>query len=310
MQKSRIIQLVNTLPQRSQIYALQPARVVTSRVPTDMLLHRRASALLDPAFAWHYAEAFAQSNQPLPETVTEPYIRTAHEYLMDQTWTDDFADALVLRHPNWELKRGFVEALSLFSDVRLDQISNYTGLSVFVIQLYQNLFWNVRDRLADPLFINHLVFPQTRQIEFKPDYWLNATPSQLMLRAAFHRDLPTVLNIFGCPTSAEPMSAGDLTNELKTNLLAAANHVIKSGGINQGGVPALEAARKLLIASERNPVRQSPLGEDRLGLSALGSLNPGESILETVRRMNDDSEYNKRLNHQLLEQLAKEPSSN
>jgi hypothetical protein len=47
-------------------------------------------------------------------------------------------------------------------DLWLDEIAAHTGLSVAVIMTFENLFWNVRDRLQDQCFMNEIAFPNSR----------------------------------------------------------------------------------------------------------------------------------------------------
>jgi hypothetical protein len=268
----------------SKIYtqAVKPA-AGKATVPTaaEVLINRQAHALLDPAFPWQYAKAFAELHQPLPVIVNEPYIRMAFEYLSGRVNNDDIVEAQVIQHPKWATKRGFLEALLLFPNLRLDEVAAHTGLAVSVVMTYAALFWSVRDRLEDKLFINELCFPATRLPEYQDGYWDSVTPRELMLRAAFNKDLATVLQLFGVKAQGELESAETSANQVKASTMADAAFVVRAGGAGST-VPVLNAARRMISASEKFAMPTNNAGDDLIGLTAL-SLDPGQSILATLQ---------------------------
>ena len=297
MLKARIFELVGSIPIASNVYSEAPPanRCVTSPpTPADVLINRRACALLDPSFPWKYAEAFAQLRQPLPAMVSEPFIKTAYDVLLHRTSDGSISEAQVFQHPKWANKRGFLEALLLLPSLRLDEVAKYAGISVSTVMAYEGLFWSVRDRLQDQMFMAELFYPESRRVEFQPDYFAAAAPRDLMVRAAFHDDLETILQIFGARTKPNVQSAGLTAKQVKARILADADLVIRAGG-SSSKVPVLEAARKMFVATEKNvgPNLQS-IGDDRMGLTAVG-LTPGKSIMDAVQRLTDDTLFKKRL---------------
>ena len=129
MLKSRIIELLDTIPLKSKIYA--EAKPVDSGASTsDVTIHRRACALLDPPSHGNYAQAFVQLRWPLPSLVYEPYIKMAYDHLSSRTINDDINGALLFQHPRWITKRGFLEALLLLPALRLDEVAKHVGIPV------------------------------------------------------------------------------------------------------------------------------------------------------------------------------------
>ena len=302
MLKSRIIELVSIIPPESRIYAdaTPVARGATPPAEADVAINRRANALLDPAFPWHYAKAFAQLRQPLPAMVHEPYIKLAYEHIMNRAINEDISWGQIIQHPKWQTKRGILEALLLLPDLRLDQVAAYTGLAVTTVMIYEGLFFSVRDRLEDKLFINEIAYPQTKHVEYQAEYWNTAEPSELMIRAAFHGDLDTVLEIFGSRTPREEQSSEVSMKRLKSRTLADADFIVRAGG-SSSKVPVLDSARKMIEATEKYASPTGLGGDDIIGLTAIG-LNPGQSILETVKGLlMDDSNYEPVASLQLLD---------
>ena len=263
------------------------------------MINRRAHALLDPAFPWHFARAFVLLRQALPAVVCEPNIKLAYEHLLNRAANEDITEAQIVQHPSWATKRGFLEALLLLPDLRLDEVAAYVGLPVSVVQVYENLFWCVRDRMDDQLFVNAICYPETRQVEYRPDYFNTEEPRNLMLRAAFHNDLQTVLGIFGTRMPHEHQSSEVSAKKVKARIMADADFVVRAGGASSK-VQVLDAARRMIVAAERYAVPTQGLGgDDFIGLTALG-LNPGQSILDTVKGLMSNTAYNEQLSLQSL----------
>lgn len=296
MLKSRILELLGTIPAESKIYA-ESADVPagTPTIAMDVLLNRRALALLDPAFAWKFAQAFAQLRQPLPAIVSEPLIKQAYAHISGQAINEDINEAQIFQHPKWGNHRGFLEALLLLPDLRLDEVAKHVGVSVSVVMLYEHLFWSVRDRLAETMFINELCYPQSSLVECRGegDYFNEATPRDLMLRAAYHGDLETVMQIFGSRTPQTEQSAEVSAKRVKTRILADADLVVRAGGAGSK-VPVLDAARRMISAAEKFAGTKPSAGDDVIGLTAIG-LDPGQSIMATLEGLVDNTDYNRRV---------------
>jgi hypothetical protein len=293
MLKSRINVLVELIPQKSNIYPdAKPAP--RGATPPDVIIHRRACALLDPAFPWHFARAFAQLRQPLPALVHESYIKLAYEHIMNRAVNEDISWGQIIQHPKWQTKRGFLEALLLLPDLRLDEVAKYTGFSVATVLIYEQLFWNVRDRMNDPMYLNELCCPGTRLAEFQTDSWTTAEPRNLMLRAAYYNDLETLLKLFGTRMPHEEESPEVSAKQLKKRILSDAYFVVRAGGASSK-VAVLDSARKLIVAAEKNyDGTKQGFRDDIIGLTALG-LDPGQSVLETVKGLMDNTAYDRQL---------------
>jgi hypothetical protein len=302
MLKDRIIELVSTIPLESNIYtdASPAARGAIPPTQAEAVINRLANALPDAAFPWHFSQAFAQLRQPLPAMVHEPYIKLAYEHILNRAVNEDIFEAQIIQHPKWQTKRGFLEALLLLPDLRLDEVAKHTGFLVSTVMIYEQLFWNVRDRMNDLLFINELIFPETRLAEFQTDYWTNAEPRNLMLRAAYYNDLDTLLKLFGSRTKREEQSSDVSAKNVRARIMADADFVVRAGGASSK-VGVLDSARKMIVATEKYAGPKQEFGDDVIGITAIG-LDPGQSILETVKGLlMDDSNYEPVASIQLLD---------
>ena len=294
MLKSRIIELLGTIPLKSTIYTgvMKPnGGKATGSPAADVLINRRAHAILDPAFPWQYAKAFAELNQRLPAMVDEPCIRMAYQHLSGRVCSDDITEVQVFQHPKWKTKRGFLEALLLLPDLQLNEVAAHTGLCVSVVMTYASLFWNVRDRLKDELFVNEICYPETRLVTYRNDYWDTAEPRDLMLGAAFRNDLATVLQIFGSRAPSTLQTDEFSAKQIKTSTMADAEFIVRAGGAGSK-IPVLAAARRQIVATEKNAAPAKGLSDSVAGLTAI-SWSPGDSISATVEGLIDNSDYHK-----------------
>jgi hypothetical protein len=275
MIKARINELVDTIPTKSKIYSEPADHAGTA----DLMINRRAHALLDAAFPWKYAQAFAQLRKLLPPIVTEFYIRTAYDHLLGRVTNGDINEALIIQHPRWTTKRGFLEALLLFPNLRLDEVAAHVGISVSTVIVYEQLFFNVRDRLYDELFVNEICYPDTKLIEYRSEYWETVEPRDLIFRAAYNNDLDTVLHIFGSRKPSAEQSSDVSAKNVKERILAGADFVVRAGGVNSQ-IPVLDAARRIIVAGEKATANQNRNAPSD-ALSDVG-MTYGESIRATI----------------------------
>jgi hypothetical protein len=298
MLKSRISTLVDLIPRESKIYTPAEQRVEEKK-SSDLVVHRLAHAYVDPAFQWNFAQAFVELNLPLPEVVKEPYIKLAHAHGMKQSYSEDIADGLVLQHPSWKIKRGFLRALLLLKELNLNNTAQMTGIPILTLLAYEQLFWNVRDRLDDPLYMQTLCYPLTPQIEYQADHWKNADPCDLMLRAAFRHDCEGVLEIFGIRLPRREMSPEVYMEKIVPRFLAHWEHIVRCGG-SSSEIPAMKEMAKMVVkvvvtASKNNGPKQLEFDDTEMGLGAIARMDHGQSILATLKQLEDNTKYDEML---------------
>jgi hypothetical protein len=257
-------------------------------------INRAAYALLDPAFPWLFTMAFINMKKPLPLEVDENHMRQAYEYEFRNFHDPRIFNALLFRHPHWRPRKNLLEALLIIPSLSLADIARLTDTDLAAVQMYENLFFSVRDRLTDKKYINDIVYPQTRMVEHRPNYFLTEDPGHLMLRAAYNYGLEAVLEIYGITTELEEMPSELYARKLKSRLMAKSFSIAQSGGINQTNLPVMNHAFKLLLAAENTDAPITGTNDSQMGLTAVG-LNPGESILATALQLNDHSQYNRML---------------
>ena len=195
MDQKRIRELIALLPVGSAYPAtprrspFQPARPSASE--------RFALALNDPAFGWHFVEAHLKTGRWLSDAVYEwSLLQCFLAHLLN------VAEPLVtevesLRSPARWQERDWLEALLLAEDVTLGEIAAHLHTCEEVIEAYEALFWNVRDRRNEPAYLNQLLYPEGR-----PAAARNARPDaagdrQRLLRAGVEAGKAAVLTLAG-----------------------------------------------------------------------------------------------------------------
>jgi hypothetical protein len=127
------------------------------------LAERLAMADSDPAFLWNLASTQALAGQPLPVFVYNSAALRANCFLL----YPDHPDVAVAVVQSWGLpqmkpKRNLLRALYCCADISLEGIAEQCGLDVDEVRLYEQLRWNFRDRVNEPLYIAQLLYPNTR----------------------------------------------------------------------------------------------------------------------------------------------------
>lgn len=288
MQVERIETLVGMMPARNA-YA---NRIGGDAFQTPAEVSLYANALADPMFGWCFTKAFLDAKKPLPETVTESPLLRAYCYYAYSNRDPDVRRAFQLRTQAEKIRRTMLHCMLLIEKYDLKHISGELQLDLDVVRIYEMLFWNVRDRLQDKMFVNSLVYPETTQVLWVKQYHLNEDPLNLALRAAVTHGMETVKAFLGMTNQTDEFDAEGYAKAFEAQVVSTASHSARMGLLHQSDVPS--------ISSGRSMVQSSKLGGDvakdddsRLGL---GSFGMKAAVLEHWRRLTDhDLQYRLRL---------------
>jgi len=233
----------------------------------------------DPRFGWNFVGAFIQSRQPFPPQVLNPELRRTFSHLHYREADEAVQTAIAWDFPR-NSQRYALNALLLCPDIALPEIAQLFGLSAEEVRVYEQLFYNVRDRLSDAGYIAKLVFPLGRSPVTK-DNLLREDPGQPFLRAAFNHGKTEVLHMAGLiRPQSDGMPVDKLAEEFERGLLAQGVMALRHG---HGSSPELKNAKDLLLA--RMKVVQPEQAVPDKGLEAL-SISHG--ILETLQGIQAD----------------------
>jgi hypothetical protein len=244
-----------------------------------------AKACNDPAFGSKFIDSFVRLGKPLPDSITEPEFRRVYAYVSvcGQSEDRDVREALALEHPQNTQRRILLRCLLLREEFDFAQIAQRMGLSVDTVRVYEALYWSVRGR--DRIYLASLVYPQTRQVEWAPDYPLKETPMNLALRATMHEGISAAEQLLGLSNPVEDSGASDHAGALASRILSNANFMAKLGFLNQN-LPATDKALRVLRAFK--PARgQQP---DHATKRQVNPVSPAMAVSESINRILTDIE--------------------
>jgi hypothetical protein len=149
MTAERIRQIVMLIGAASPYWRMVQSAGVHS-LPLEVRFH---IALADPALGWHLALSYADAGLPLPAGLSECAIQRAYQFLRDPYRRDvHVLRAQDLTRPENQSSRDLLRAL-LLCNTTLEQVAQDCGLPVGVVELFEALFWNCRDRLQERVYL-------------------------------------------------------------------------------------------------------------------------------------------------------------
>lgn len=287
-----ISKLVDNLPESSQLYL--GSDYSGSKGSTDLRLHRRSKASMDPRFPWAYVMDHIRRDEPLPAIVDLydlEYLTDAYCFQEGFVENDDLMRAMMWLQPEFDNFRGCLEACLLLRDTSLEQIAEHFRINIDSLRLYERLFYSVRDRLDDVTFFGPQHVPHTHAALQDDSYWRYASAATIMKHAAvtLGGGMENALLVFGA-TDLPSMPTSQMMELFRSMSLRAALVAAATGGHYRARNPVMSMMRGLLIAQESNPNLNKPQDDSRVGVYSIG---PAEAILITKRGCQDNSEYEK-----------------
>ncbi|SRR6266568_2681487 len=156
MTREQVENFAQMLPAASPYFERVFGNRPSERPPSEW--ERIDKALLDPAFGWNVAASYPTMVLPLPDLDWPTAIVRAHRYLGNPNLRDDnLVFAQILNLPENGAQRGLMHALLLCEDGTDELIADWFQCGVDAVGLHSELFWNVRDRHADPLYLAHIL---------------------------------------------------------------------------------------------------------------------------------------------------------
>lgn len=256
-----------------------------------------------PFGGWYSVCSYARAKVPIPLAMTgrDRWVFTAY---MAQLNPADYHDGdleaahQISKQPETaaKLKALIIAGLGKPVEEHLTLVAAKTGLSRRTVEAFEILFFNVLDRHWEGLYISHIVYPETRLVEFLPNY-IETTPIEdLLLRAAYnHRDIDLVLKLSGM-TAADSRKdftkLHELEKDFRRSLIANGQLAVDAGLINQPGVGLARATALLGLRPQPKPgvipgneesVEISQFMSDQLATTIASMQKTTEEELEQLR---------------------------
>ena len=249
-----------------------------------LLQQRFNRAIMDPQFQWVYLNEFVRTKQPLPpiiDAVCYEEMCRAYRYVTEDTDDEELHEVMVFRDPDNHRIRGCIEASLLCKTADLDAIAKAWSIPIRVLEIYSQLFFDVRDRLTDQVFYAKVVCPEGRIVEMQHDFLVQASPERI-LKIAIPAGLTTIVTLAGAFSQGMSNMAA-LKEQMELRGMEDAVLATILGGFNLKDSPAIRNARALIIADKEGGGGSGGASTIRdVGIEGLdmnpGTMSPGHSI--------------------------------
>lgn len=273
----RIKFLIDLLPDDSDYF-----REILNFTPQINAINKFICAYKDISFGYKFIKAFAKSDKEFPVMVDEPVLTKAYNFEKYGIEDEDTIFAISITHPSNKTLKDAIEAF-LITDEPLDKLSEVTGFPVSVLNTYEQLFFNVRDRKKESAWIATLVYPDSRMVEVKDNYIKNEDHGKLLLRSAYNNGLEDAAYFVGHKIDSlltSGASSAEMSNKLESVLLTNGYFLARNGFINQRGTGStgIAHARSILIAAKQGG--QDANNTDTDGLGGLGEEGLMAALME------------------------------
>lgn len=283
--------LAGLLPERTN-YIQRLGRTAGNHGVTDTVM-AYAHAMSDPMFGWQFVKTFLDAGMNMPAIVTESELLRAYCFHRYNNADRDVRLAFQLRTQNEKTRRIMLHCMLLIEKYSISNMAAELILPEDAIRIYEALFWNVRDRFQDKVYINSLVFPDTTQVLWVEDYHKNEDPLNLAIRAAVqYKSLDTVKAFLGMTNQTNDYEAEAHAKTFEAQVLSTAVHSARLGLLHQKDVPSILGGRSMVQSSKLGGA-VSKDDDTQLGL---GSFGMKASVMDHFRKISQpEIEYRLRL---------------
>lgn len=281
MKLERILELVDLLPANAPypVQAPQPMLNAFFSSRRSAENNRRVAAKTDPRFGWKFVMCFVRSGKYIPELAADPVLWRAYRYEACRAEDPLMAEALDLDQPRMHFVSNLVRACLIIKELSYQDISQKTNVPAAAIRIYEELFFNVRDRMEDTAYIASLVYPDHRTVELNPRYGLLTDAGQFLLRMAWQHGLEPMLMLAGVLKEGGESQAGEISRRLESAIMSNALQLNRMGLLNQNNVPGLMHARSIITAIKQSG-QEDKADDSEMGL---GALSMGDGVMQTLK---------------------------
>lgn len=201
-----------------------------------------------PEFGYNFVMALLHDKKDLPAMVKEQWLVALYRMERFKFFNTHVAEALSWREHARKKYRDVVEGMLICEDAPFELIAEKTNLPQKSIECYEQLFFNVKDRMDDNVYLSRLAYPNGITCHNDRDYFSVTDPGMLLLRAGFNRGIEDVLFFAGLRghSGAGVDAAGILEHTIMTEGLVYA----RNGGLSQRGLPQITAAKAIIVAKK------------------------------------------------------------
>lgn len=258
MTSDRINQLIKQVPDCliNQFWLGEKTRQRSPYSHPDFDCDRFYVAYSDTAFGFKFARICADYQLKFPTQLTgdDEILFRAYLYRCNPRKYRDpsVIKAIELTSPQMAGAASKIRALLIPKDSSIEKVSAITGEDPRVLRTYELLFFNILDRKKDALYLNKLVYPEGRIVEYFDRYLEHTDYESIMRRAGFSNGLEEAAFMSGFKNDlVESISSAESAKQLEGRLMAMGLVLMRNGWANQAAnVAAITNARQLLAAGK------------------------------------------------------------
>jgi len=238
---------------------------------------RRALALNDPKFGWNFVKTLKEDDLSVPAAIGHLQILQAFAHLSGSE-NDAIDEALFLAEPSNTTARNLLKGLLISGDVTLENIAGWMQISLEAARVYDQLFFNVRDRRDEPGYIVQILNSDSIRLNRETN-----NEETLLLRAGVQLGAEEVIRLAGIMPNKRGNSLVAMRENIEQETLFRAMMSARHGGDQDLDSPAMASAMKLLVA-EKRVQRDEPKQSGEADV--LENLSVQFSVMETLRQLN------------------------
>lgn len=281
MTRKRIQQLSALLPTNAPYLRGHNDRYLSKMAGATNRSHevlRLAVCTNDPMFGWNFIRSFVDLNIGLPCEAADEALTRGYAVEMEG-WHDPYIlEALSLEQAPCNYLRGLVQAMLMDPQMGISEISDRLHIDNEVLLVYDQLFFNVRDRLDERAYLAQLAFPHGTMVEMQDDYATRESLDFLMRRAVLKHGFTEAMQVAGMDTTSREFDSAVIAERVKAMLYADGLKKLKFG---MTGPRETQTVVRLLSAQEAGGGDQRN-ADDVMGLSAISAAG---GVMDTIREI-------------------------
>jgi len=267
---------------------------------------RLVFCLHDPQVGFRFVQAHIEMGVPMDPTINEESLHLAYNYMKcTDTEHQHFmtAYALHMNHPQSGVLGSLVRAYLICPDISYQKISSDLKVPVAAVRLFEELFFNVRDRMDEPAYIHGVVFPETRMPIMRPGYGDREDPRLIVLRMAYDHGIEPAMAVSGRRSAmTQEHNSSDSALRVEGSIMSTA---LTQARIGMGSGAALSHARQMISAAKIGGQEQGNDGR----ISGLESVANRHPVSDEIKAYNNPDTRARLLNESFSEVAKKSPDA-
>ncbi len=212
-------------------------------------------AYRDYGFGWKYAYAFARRGEfiPLEMDPEDRAIVEANYFCLnpERLGSPVIKRVMALSSPQLRQEAAVLQALLLVPRLSFEEIARQVSQPLEVVEAYHTLFFNIRSRMDDGMYLRHIVYPDSRLANLmsgrRPD---REDAGRLLRESALTEGVSSVLYLAGVGNTPA-LEVSDARQQLERKIIGQAAILANNGWLdNANGHASITMARQLIQADK------------------------------------------------------------